>query len=533
MNRTAKFFGIVGIILILFGIAAQFLVEYDDFYLVPLHLSLGILFLVLFLLRGGLGSLKSHSLKRKAAFGTSVAIYSLLFILILFFSNFFVSRHEFLHYDSTEQKVFTLADKTQAVLKALKEPVIIRAFYVSKIDAAAEALLNRYAKASENFKWQLIDPEKNPGLMDKYGINQSATLHFSFENQNNTKQAKVVKDITEQEITNALQKLERSSEKVIYALSGHGEGDISAPYENGFLFLSEAIQGENITVKTLDLSAVGSVPADASSLLIIASKKDYLDSERKAIEDYFKNGGNGIFLAEPKASLEIANFLRPLGINVGNDLIVDQILSKYTGPGLGVEPIVASYGVHQITNNFKGETVYKTVSSITKALNTPASADLVELAFTGVNSWAEKNLDQLFSEKPTAVYEESDLKGPVSIAVAFEGEYPKGSFIRESELGNNNQKSANSKKIRIVVFGDSEFVNNSNLRKVYNSDFFLNATNWVMGQGEEIIIATRNFRRTEKILHGSQFNSIFVVSCIIFPELLLIFGLGVWWSRKI
>lgn len=531
MNRTAKFFGIVGIILILFGIAAHFLVEYDDFYLVPFHLSLGILFLVLFLLKGGLGSLKSHSLKRKAAFGTSVAIYSLLFILILIFTNYYVSRHEFLHYDSTEQKVFTLADKTQAVLKALKEPVVVRAFYVSKIDALSEALLNRYAKASPNFKWQLIDPEKNPGLMDKYGINQSATLHFSFENQNNTKQAKVIKDITEQEVTNALQKLIRSSEKVIYVLTGHGEGDVAAPYENGFLFLNEAIQGENITVKILNLSESGSVPADASALLIIAAKKDYLDPERKAIEDYLKKGGNGIFLAEPKTSLEIANFLRPLGINVGNDLVVDQILTKYTGPGLGVEPIVSSYGVHQITNNFKGETVYKTASSVTRALNIPSGADLVELAFTGTNSWAERNLDQLFSEKPIAAYEEGDIKGPVAIAVAFEGVYPKGAFMREGEQL-NNQIPADSKKIRIVAFGDTEFVNNSNLRKVYNSDFFLNATNWVLGQGEEIIITTRNFRRTEKILSGAQFNSIFVVSCVIFPELLLIFGLGVWWSRK-
>lgn len=530
MNNKVKFFGISGLIFILFGLLAYFLMEFDDYYLVPLHLAAGVVFLLLFIFKGGLGALKSNSLKRKAIFGTSVAFNSMLLIIIIFLGNYYLSKNEFFHYDSTEQQVFTLAQKSKDILKALKQPVTVRAFYVNKIDAVAESLLNRYAKESDNFKWQFVDPEKNPGLMDKYGINQSATLHFSYESGDNSKQVKIVKDITEQEITNALHKLVSSSEKTLYVLTGHGEGDINAPYENGFLFLKEAIQGENITVNTLNLAETGSVPKAATAVLVFASKKSYIDAERKALEDYLQQGGNAIFLAEPKTGIEIANLVRPLGVNVGNDLVVDQILTKYTGPGLGVEPIISSYGVHEITNNFKGETVFRTACSVTKAVNTPSATKVTELAFSGENSWAEKNLEKLFSEKPTASLDPDDIKGPISIAASFEGEYPKGSFLKEGGKTNNIEQKG--KSIRVVVFGDTEFVNNSNLRKVYNNDLFLNSLNWVLGQGEEIIITTRNFRKTEKILSGDQFNSIFVLSCILYPELLLILGLGIWWSRK-
>jgi ABC-type uncharacterized transport system involved in gliding motility auxiliary subunit len=532
MSRKVQFFGILALIIIVFGLLCTALLAYDDFYLVPIHLFLGALALLIFVIGGGLQLLRTAAAKRAVGFGAGVTVYSALFIGLLVMANYFAARHEFLQYDSTEEKVYTLAPQSKEVLENLKKPVLVRAFYVGKIDAEAETLLNRISKASDKFRWQWIDPEKNPAMMEKYGISQSATLHFSFDTPNSKRETKLVRDINEQEVINALLKLTRNSEKTLYYLSGHGEGDLSKTGEAGFLFLKEAIEGENVTVKKLSWSEQAKIPEDASALLILAPHKALLPAERAAIEDYLKGGGNALFLNEPRTTDDIADLVRPLGISVGKDLVVDQVVRMFAGPGLGVQPMVTNYGIHPSTKGFTEGTVYSTVSSVTKAANIPQDADVTELAFTSANSWAEKDVDKIFGEQPTASLDPEDIRGPVSIAAAFEGVFPKGHFQREGEQEKTDGAEAAEKKVRVAVIGDTDFVANVNIRQLYNADFFLNVLNWVLGQDQGVTIRARNLRKSVKVLSDEQFSSVFILTGILFPELLLTGGLGVWWFRK-
>ena len=71
---------------------------------------------------------------------------------------------------------------------------------------------------------------------------------------------------------------------VIYTLSGHSEQSFDSSTTSSF-------EGDNYSVKTLNLLTEQKVPDDCSILLINGAQKDITKDELKMIKTYMKNGG--------------------------------------------------------------------------------------------------------------------------------------------------------------------------------------------------------------------------------------------------
>lgn len=578
-KQYIQFGGISGLVIIIFGLLTYFfIVLFFGFVGLPYQASVstsrlslfvcanivtGVALLSVFVIGGGLEVLRGAAAKRVAGFGAKVTIYSALFLGILGVVNYISYRHDFLHYDSTEQKVYTLAPQTLTILKSLEHPVIIRAFYLGgHLNPEARDLLNRMVKTSDKVAWKLIDPEKDPTSAEKFGINQPGTLHFTYDLAGSNRESKITRDVTEQEIVDALQKLNRGGAKIVYYLGGHGEPDITNNMESGYLFLKESIEGENLEVKELVFAgeqAAQGIPADAAALLVIAPRRHLLKTETKAIEAYLKKGGNALLLNEPNTIDDIAKLVKPLGLEIGNDVVVDQVVRLFAGPGLGVQPRVTTYGTHPVTKDFKEGIIFSIVSSVRKSPSVPAEGKVTELAMTSPNSWAERNIDLIFSDNPKAELNDEDINGPVSVAAAFEGPAYRDS---KQEAGGNSSSSERAEeekivkqemskkegteeksnsislkqdeqqKSRVVVIGDADFVANVNIKQLFNRDFFLNALNWVVGEPEGVTIRARTLRQSTKVLTAEQFGAIFLFTALLLPEALLLIGFAVWWFRK-
>ena len=82
------------------------------------------------------------------------------------------------------------------------------------------------------------------------------------------------------------------------------------------------------------------------------------------------------------------------------------------------------------------------------------------------------------------------------------------------------------------VYGSADFANNQNISQVFNQDFFLNTVDWLAGETATIAIRPRALRASRVNLTVSQFNTVFVASVLMLPELLLILGIVVWWERR-
>jgi len=130
MRLGSQFAGIAGLVVIVFGLITSFLIEYDIAHFIPLHFVVGVLLVGYFVISGGWQTLRQAASRRRAGFGLSNALYTLLFVAIIVVVNYIALRQSFLRFDTTEQKVYTLAPQTAEILERINEPIEIRGFYV-------------------------------------------------------------------------------------------------------------------------------------------------------------------------------------------------------------------------------------------------------------------------------------------------------------------------------------------------------------------------------------------------------------------
>lgn len=521
MKKSAQFFGILTLVFVVFGLLCAVLQQESAVLYSQIHFGLGVLCLLLFLVGGGLQSLRGAALHRATGYGLGATLYSGLFVGVLVVANLYVLRNDPLHFDSTEQQVFTLAPQTQKVLGALSQPIIARGFFVGgEVPPETRELLDRMARASKSFSWQVVDPEKNPRATERYGISERDTLHFSFVDAESSREAKLVRDITEQSIVNSILKLTRGGAKKVYWIAGHGEGNLDDETEPGYVFLKEAIEGENVQVQKLMLGAAQAIPEDANAVLLMAPRKELLPVEREQIQKYLKGGGNMLLLNEPNTTDDVRSLVADIGLVVGRDIVLDHVLQMFKEPKVGVQPVIHSYASHPAMEDFTQSVILSTATSV--RAKDSARRYVMELAFTGKSSWAETDVEAIFKENPTVTLPDDKDRGAVPIAAAYNGaDRPGISEVEDPEYNG-----------RVIVIGDADFVANINIRQLFNRDFFLNSLNWVLGEQERISIRERTLRSSTETLSASQFQRIFLFCGVLLPELVLVWGLSVWWMRR-
>ena len=84
----------------------------------------------------------------------------------------------------------------------------------------------------------------------------------------------------------------------------------------------------------------------------------------------------------------------------------------------------------------------------------------------------------------------------------------------------------------MVVFGNAGFANNQFIGQYFNRDLLLNTVSWLVGEEELISIRPRTIRASRVQLTADQGTTVFYLSVLILPEILLIAGLATWWRRR-
>jgi hypothetical protein len=84
---------------------------------------------------------------------------------------------------------------------------------------------------------------------------------------------------------------------------------------------------------------------------------------------------------------------------------------------------------------------------------------------------------------------------------------------------------------RVVVFGDVTWAQNGNLSAMGNRDMALNSINWTVGEEGGVAIGPKSIRASAAPIPQATFNVILALS-FLGPELILLFGLFVWWRRR-
>lgn len=515
-----RFIPILGLALLAIGGVSYAIVGALQTYMAVLVWA-GLLCL-LFFFYVSFSDIKSTLSGRSAKYGANTAIMTGVFVALLIFTVFMSIKYK-AKWDMTATKRYTLSNQTLKLLGSLKKDIEAVAFYRGdeRTRQAMQDLLSEYKHNSSRFTYQFIDPDKNPALAAKYNVTSYRTTLIRSGNKE-----EVVGFESEEKLTNAILKVSREEVKTIYFLKGHGESNIIDMQNSGYKAAKEALEKENYIVKEIVLLTLEKVPDDAAVLIISGPKKELLPDEIKKLTVYINGGGKVLFMIDPGTVPQLVSYLKDYGFQIGDDIIIDK-LSQVFGANY-LTPVVTEYDKdHPITREFTVASFFPLTRSV--EIESDPAKGRYNLAKTGEASWAETNKKAL--EEGKAEYNEGkDKKGPVSIAAVTAVELGEGEHTGHGEQ--NKEVEGKKRYAKIVVLGDSDFVNNTNINLAGNKDFFLNTANWLAEEADMISIRKKEPDATPVVLTATQARLIFWLPVIIIPSLVLVTGIGVLTRRR-
>ena len=254
--------------------------------------------------------LKQSFSSRSVLYGTNTLILTIIVLGILIFINLLAFRHK-QRFDFTEGGFYTLAPQTKKLVSNLPREVKLTAFFQTESPEkiAFADLIAGYLEETNNIKLHYIDPDKNPAVTKQYGVTTYGTVAL----ESGTKETRI-QNPTEENITNALLKVTRDEQKVIYFLEGHGENNIEGNDDESYSTAKKNLEQDGFIAKRLLLLQSGKVPEDASVLVVAGPKKPIQEEEKKIIDDYLNSGGAVFMLIDPKSESNMETFLKKWGI---------------------------------------------------------------------------------------------------------------------------------------------------------------------------------------------------------------------------
>lgn len=470
--------------------------------------------------------LRSGGGRRAGIHGTSALLFAALGLVLLGLLAFLSTRYTH-RFDWTEQRVNTLSDQSLSLLRGLQEDVTLTAFFRPQDSMLARDLLERYEQAGDRLSVRFVDPNQRPDLIEANGIDpadlaQGLILVTAGEHSIS------VRHFDESQITNALLKLTRQGGRKVYFLDGHNERKISAadaPAPSagapdpdvespnglaGFGRAAAALRNETHVVEPLLLATSPEVPEDAGVVVVAGPTRPLFEPEREALDRYLARGGALLVMVDPRAQTNLYEDLSRWGANVGDDVVVDPVMSVNRQP---TAPVAESYAEdHPI-----GELLSRTVFSMARSVSVdPQHEGLAPLVLTSASAWAERDLDE-WMKTGRARQDPEDLAGPLPLAVVGRPRVE----VDDPE-----------KQPRLVVFGDSNFATNELIDAFSNRDLLLNSVNWLLGDVEQISVRPNVSRTSTVTLTAGQLQGIQYFSLFVLPEGIALVGVFAWWTRR-
>jgi len=467
--------------------------------------------------------------KRSTKYITNYAVSVVLVIALVAGLNFVGQRHS-KRFDLTGIGRFTLAPQTTQILGKLDQDLDIKAFFPGGTYGPVNELLTEFKGASRHVRYEFVDPDKNPEIAKQHGVTVYGTFSNPFTGSSmksgtvvlsyGGRQEKVEKrseEVKEEDLTNAIIKLQRTETKTIYFVQGHGEWDIADTERGGYAEAKSGLEKEGFKVSSINLASQASVPADAKVLVLAGPKTEPFPKEFEFINDFLNKGGGVLAMVDPSPSASLAPFLKDWQVTPENDIVLDVSgAGRLLGAGPSI-PLVLQYESQVITSRMKGQmTFFPYARSFSTAGETASGFTVEPLFKSNENSWGEtdlKNQNASFDEK-------SDLKGPLTLAVAVSKEVQPAS------------EGKPALKARLVVVGDSDFAGIPYFQSQGNGNLFMNMVSWLAQDEDLISIRPKDPVDRKIVLSESQSRMLQLFSLVFLPGAVLVLGIAVWTRRR-
>jgi ABC-type uncharacterized transport system involved in gliding motility auxiliary subunit len=323
-------------------------------------------------------------------------------------------------------------------------------------------------------------------------------------------------EVREEDLTNALIKVQRAEAKTVYFVQGHGEKDPADTERAGLSAAKKALEDQGYKVETVNLASEGKYPPAAKVIILAGPTTEPFSQELQYLTDFVNAGGGLMVMLDPSPAPSLESFLKQWGVTPANNIVLDVSgAGRLMGAGPSI-PLVLRYENHKITDRFRAMTFFPLARSVEPSKESVSGITVEALFKSNANSWGETNL-----KNPEATYEEkSDTQGPLTMAVAVSKEIKPASDQNPATTG------------RMVVVGDSDFAVNSYFPAQGNGNLFLNMVSW-LSQDEDLISIRPKAPEDRRImLSQSQQSMLRLVTVFLLPGAVLVAGIIVWTRRR-
>ena len=441
--------------------------------------------------------------KRQTKFAAYTTAYILVVIAILAAINWLGVRHN-KSIDTTANKRYSISDQTEKIVKNLKQDVKISFWDSPDQFRGARDLLDRYDALSDKLTVEYVDGNKMARLAREKNIKQPGTILV--ESGNNRQEAK---SLTEEEITGAMVRLLKGTERQVCFVQGSGEHDPADSQKGtGYSQVKTLLERNNYKTETISLLEKREIPAACTITVVAGPRFDYPAEVVKVLQDRVEQNGSVLFMLDPPLQLgtekispnnDLVAMLDKWGVALNPDLVIDD---SRAGQMFGLSeatPLVAAYDTHPIVREMSR---VATAFPLVRSLEVKSGAQ--KLFSTLQSSFSTRNLSSA-QIQPS----KDDKPGPLAIAAA-----------------------GTVKKGRFVVVGSSMFVSNSILRFQGNGDLFMNMCNWLSADEDLISIRPKDPDNRPMNLSRAQILTIRTFSQFVLPLLAIGAGIMVWLKRR-
>jgi ABC-type uncharacterized transport system involved in gliding motility auxiliary subunit len=529
VKRIVGLLGWLGVVLVLAAVLLRFQGFKDEWqqYSQPVALA-GLIVTILY----GLSQWRDIGRSfqgRNVRYGSLAAGTVVLFLGILVALNW-ISNRQHKRWDLTANKQFSLSDQTKKILVELKKPLVVKGFYDGGMPGSLQTMqdqLDEYKYASKQVSVEYIDAVKDPFSAKAAQVQQYGTVVLEYDGR--TERAT---QTDEQTLTNSLKKVIEGQAKKIYFIEGHDEHDTAGTDRvRGYSAFAEGLKTDNFETAKLVLAQAGTIPDDATVLVIAGPQTDYLAPEIDAIRAFLKKGGKLLIMLDPPDSAKtvplpnLIAFAKEWGMTIGTDIVVDASgYGRMIGAGPEVPIAMPAQPAHAITRNIRKMTAFPLTRSVTPIEGGTDGKVAQKLMETSPQSWAETDLAGLFATRSPKREDGKDIIGPIGIAAAVTAPAPDAPAPASADLP--------KAEARVVVVGDSDFVSNRAYGLQGNGDLALNIVNWLAQQENMIAIRPKDPQDRRIQLTEDQSQRIFWLALVVIPGALLANGIRVWWKRR-
>src|SRR5574341_28745 len=457
------------------------------------------------------------SRRRSTKMGAHSALLVVVFAAVLVLLNLLAFRHD-ARLDLSQTGAFTLAPQSVKVLEGLKDDVKVTAFVQkgNESESKFRDLLDTSRHYSAKISGEAIDPDSHPAAAKQYGITQYDTIVVESGDQ----EARI-RSVSEQELTNALIRVGKTSKKRIAVLDGHGEPNITDTEPNGFSQAKEALEKQGYEVVSLLLAQSGAVDPGITAVVVADPQRPLLPQELSALKVYLSGGGRLLLLVGPGPKTGIEELASiELGVTLRDDTVIDADPFSRLAGGDYTRPVVRTYGDHEIVRDMRLATAFPLARSLAFQAAKDAQIEYRALAFTSQDSWGETQIVD-----GRARFEQGrDTQGPLDLAAAVASKAPETAGEREG--------GAAPPAWRAVVVGNARFATNGFLNMLGNGDLLTSSINWLAEDEDLIAISPKEASSSPLLLTAGQQRLVFWMPVVLVPGLITVFGVTVWRRRR-